>query len=320
MKKRILIISLCSILLLCSGCKKEVKLKDGKEVVASIKGKEFTAEDLFDELKQTYGSSTLINMIDDYIVNKEIKDDDKANEYAKAQIASMKQQYESAGYDWNSVLSQYGYNSEKDLIKDYASDYKKELVVKKYLKDKVSDDEINSYYEKEIYGNYTVKHILITPENNDKMSDDEKEEAKKKAKDRANEVIKKLDDGSKWSDLVKEYSDDTGSKDDEGLIKDFTKGDVVDEFFEATLNLKDNEYTKEPIESTYGYHIILKISNTKKPSLKDSKTKILDEIVANKLSNDEKLYNNTWTEVRKSYDLDIIDSTIKSSYNKNINS
>lgn len=320
MKKRILIISLCSILLLCSGCKKEVKLKDGKEVVASIKGKEFTAEDLFDELKQTYGSSTLINMIDDYIVNKEIKDDDKANEYAKAQIASMKQQYESAGYDWNSVLSQYGYNSEKDLIKDYASDYKKELVVKKYLKDKVSDDEINSYYEKEIYGNYTVKHILITPENNDKMSDDEKEEAKKKAKDRANEVIKKLDDGSKWADLVKEYSDDTGSKDDEGLIKDFTKGDVVDEFFEATLNLKDNEYTKEPIESTYGYHIILKISNTKKPSLKDSKTKILDEIVANKLSNDEKLYNNTWTEVRKSYDLDIIDSTIKSSYNKNINS
>ena len=45
MKKKLLIISLCSMLLICSGCKKEVKLKDGKEVVASVKGKDITAEE-----------------------------------------------------------------------------------------------------------------------------------------------------------------------------------------------------------------------------------------------------------------------------------
>lgn len=318
MKKKLLIISLCSMLLICSGCKKEVKLKDGKEVVASVKGKDITAEELFDELKENYGSTVLVNMIDEFIVSKEIKDDKEAEEYAKAQVESMKSQYESSGYDWNAVLTQYGYSSDKDLIKDYANDHKKTLVAKKYVEKDITDEEINEYYEKEIYGNYTVKHILISPETKDDMSDEEKEEAEKKALEKAKEVVKKLDDGEKWADLVKEYSDDKGSVEDEGLIKDFTKGDVVDEFFEATLKLKDDEYTKEPVESTYGYHIILKVSNTKKPSLKDSKEKILDAISENKLNNDQNLYKNTWKKVRESYNLDITDSTIEKGYKKSL--
>ena len=318
MKKKFLILSMTCMLLLCSGCKKEVKLKDGKEVVASVKGKDVTAEELFSELKNQYGASILVNMIDNYITDKEVKDSDEAKEYAEAQIASMKDQYAQYGYEWSDVLAQYGFSSDDELIKEYSLNYRKEQVAKNYLKEKVTEDEINEYYEKEIYGNYTVKHILITPETNDDMSDEDKEKAKKKAKETAKEVIKKLDDGSKWKDLVSKYSDDTGSKENEGLIENFTKGDMVDEFFEATLKLKDGEYTKEPVESTYGYHIILKVSNTKKPSLKDSKEKILNAIAENKLSNDEKLYNTTWANIRKSYNLDITDSGIKKVYNQTI--
>ena len=46
----------------------------------------------------------------------------------------------------------------------------------------VTEDEINRYYEEEIYGNYTVKHILIKPETKDDISDTEIEEAENKAK------------------------------------------------------------------------------------------------------------------------------------------
>ena len=46
------------------------------------------------------------------------------------------------------------------------------------------------------------------------------------AKAKAEEVIKKLEDGANWSDLVKEYSEDSGSVDSDGLIENFTKGDV----------------------------------------------------------------------------------------------
>ena len=95
---------------------------------------------------------------------------------------------------------------------------------------------------------------------------------------------------------------------------------MVDEFFNATLELKNGKYTKEPVQSSYGYHVILRVSNTKKPSLKESKEKILNEISQNKLDNDDKLYNNTWVQIRKAYKLNIEDSTVKNAYKKSINS
>lgn len=227
----------------------------------------------------------------------------------------MKYQYETYGYDFDEVLTQYGYESEDDLIEVYTKTYKKEQVVKKYLKEnKVTDDEIQKYYDEEIYGDYNAKHILIKSNATDDMTDDEKTAAEEAAKAKAEEVIQKLNDGAEWSTLVKEYSEDTGSVDGDGLIENFTKGDVVDEFFNAVKDLKNDEYTTAPVKSTYGYHVILRVSATDKPSLEDKKDEILDALVENYLSNDENLYDNTWEEIRKSYNLEINDSTIEKNY------
>lgn len=320
MKKKIVTLFLCTTLLCITGCGHKVELKDGKEVVASIKDHQITAEDLFNDLKKQYGTNTVINMIDDLIADTEIKDSEEAEKYAKAQVASMKQQYEAYGYKFSDVLAQYGYDSEEDLIKVYAKTYKKEQVVKNYLKkNKVTDDEIQKYYDEEIYGDYSAKHILIKSTATDDMSDEEKSNAEAAAKAKAEEVIKKLEEGSDWSTLVKEYSEDTGSVDSDGLIENFTKGDVVDEFFNSVVGLKDNEYTKTPVKSTYGYHVILRVSATDKPSLKDKKEDIKTALVENYLENDEKLYDTTWVEIRKEYDLKINDSTIEKGYNATIN-
>lgn len=315
MKQKLLIISLCGLLVLSTGCGHKVELQDGKEVIASIDGKKFTAEDLFDNLKDTYGTNTLVNMVDDFIADKEIEDSNEASEYAKSQVETMKYQYEIYGYDFEEVLAQYGYDSEDDLIEIYTKAYKKEQVVKKYLKEnKVTDDEIQKYYDEEIYGDYNAKHILIKSSATDDMTDDEKTAAEEAAEAKAKEVIQKLNDGAEWSTLVKEYSEDTGSVDSDGLIENFTKGDVVDEFFNAVKNLKDDEYTTAPVKSTYGYHVILRVSATEKPSLEDKKDEILDALVENYLSNDEDLYDNTWKEIRESYNLEINDSTIEKGY------
>ena len=66
-----LLISLAAVLLL-TGCG-TATLKNGEKVVAKMDGKKITAESLYNELKTQGGATVLTNMIDDYIVNKEIK-------------------------------------------------------------------------------------------------------------------------------------------------------------------------------------------------------------------------------------------------------
>ncbi len=315
MKKKLLTASTLLAVLLVAGCGTKVKLKDGKEVIASVTDKEITAEELFDTLKEKYGSDALIKIIDDYIIGKEIESDKEYEEKAQAQLKSMKAYYKKYNTDWSQVLSYMGYSSDDDFIKGYIEKEKKTDIVKKYLKEDITDDEIDKYYEKEIYGKYTVKHILISVDSSKEDQDKAKEEAYNKAK----EVIEKLNNGSSWSDMVKEYSDDDQTNEDDGLLPEFTNGDFVDEFFKATIELKDGEYTTTPVETSYGYHIIKLISSTEKPSKEDAKDDCLDGIATNKLANDDKLFNNTWISIRDKYELKITDSTINNNYKKSLN-
>lgn len=315
----ICILLVINIVLIVLGHK--VKLSNGNEVIASIKDKEYTAEQLFDTLKDKYGKDALVTLIDEYISDKELSDDDKADAKteAKKYIDSIKSQYESAGYTWDDVLKQYGYANEDALINEYLVSVKQQKVVTNYLGKQLTDDEIKKYYDENIYGTYTVKHILVKPATTDEMSDDEKTAAEEAAKAKAQEVITKYAAGEDWKTLVNDYSEDEGSKESEGLVENFTKGDVDDEFFKASIALKDGEYTSEPVKSSFGYHVILKVSETAKKSLGDSKNDIVDALVNEKLNNDSKLYSNTWAKIRKDYKLDIKDTQVKSEYEKSIN-
>lgn len=315
----ICILLVINIVLIVLGHK--VKLSNGNEVIASIKDKEYTAEQLFDTLKDKYGKDALVTLIDEYISDKELSDDDKADAKteAKKYIDSIKSQYESAGYTWDDVLKQYGYTNEDALVNEYLVSVKQQKVVTNYLEKQLTDDEIKKYYDENIYGTYTVKHILVKPATTDEMTDEEKTAAEEAAKAKAQEVITKYAAGEDWKTLVNDYSEDEGSKESEGLVENFTKGDVDDEFFKASVALKDGEYTSEPVKSSFGYHVILKVSETAKKSLADSKKDIVDALINEKLNNDSNLYNSTWVKIRKDYKLDIKDTKIKSSYEKSIN-
>ena len=314
----IILLLAINIILIINGHK--VKLSDGKEIIASIDGKDFVADDLFDELKEQYGSNNLLNMVDKYIISKEVKDDSDAKTKAKENLESIRSQYESSGYEWETVLTQYGYSNEDELLNELTTSIQKENVAKQYLKDNLTDAEINEYYENQVYGTYTVKHILIKPATTDSMTDEEKSAAEDAAKAKAQEVIDKLNNGEDFTSLVKEYSEDTGSVDNEGLVENFTKGDVDDAFFTETNNLKNGEYSKEPVKSSYGYHVILRVSSTDKKALKDIKDEVMEKIVENKLSDDSTLYTKTWVDIRKKYNFTINDTTLKNAYEKTINS
>lgn len=315
MKKKLLIASLCAMLLV-TGCGQKAKLKDGKEVVAEIEGKTITAEDLYDELRSQGGTTVLINMIDEFIANKEIETDESAKEYAQNQLDTLKAQYEQSGQDFTAALTSAGYKNENEFKELLILDYKKNKVVENYISDNLTDEEIQEYYDNDVFGEMTVKHILITPETADDMSEEDTEKAENEAKKKAEEVIEKLNNGEKFDDLVKEYSDDEGSKDNNGLVENFTKDGVVSEFWDASIELKDGEYTKEPVKSEYGYHVIYRVSQKEKAKLKDVKDDIKEKLVEEKLNSDAELATKTWVEIRKKYKLDIKDDDIKKAYNE----
>ena len=57
-------------LLIVTGCSKSPKISNGEEVVASVSGKDFTANELYESMKGQYGTSILIDMIDSYIAEQ----------------------------------------------------------------------------------------------------------------------------------------------------------------------------------------------------------------------------------------------------------
>lgn len=72
---------------------------------------------------------------------------------------------------------------------------------------------------------------------------------------KAREVITKLDEGSDFESLAKEYS--TGpSAERGGDLGYFAKTEMVPEFAEAAFALEKGQYTKDPIQTQFGWHVI----------------------------------------------------------------
>lgn len=319
MKKKILYGFIFISLLLTTGCGSTPKLQDGEEIVATINGKNITAEELYQEMKKQSGAGALVNLVDSFIANKEIPTDNDVKEYADSQLEQVKLQYQQSGDDFTSALLGAGYKNE-DALKDVIIiDYKQNKMVENYVKDSLTDEEIEKYYNEDIFGALTVKHILIKPDVTDDMTSEEKTTAEEEALEKAKDLITQLDNGADFDELAKEHSDDEGTKDDGGLFSGFTKDDVVPEFWDASYKLENNQYTKSPVKSTYGYHVIMKISTEDKPALEDVESTIKDKLFAQEQQNDQDLNMRIWAKIRENYKLDIADSEIKTGYENSLN-
>lgn len=308
---------ICAMVVL-TGCSKSPKISNGEEVVASIEGKDFTANELYDNMKNQYGTSMLINMIDSYIADKEIGDSEDADVYADSYISQIKLQYEQSEMDFNEALVNAGYENEEAFKKIIISDYKMNEVTEKYLKDELTDKEIEKYYKDKISEELNVKHILIIPDVAEGVSDQAKAEAEDAAYKKAQELIKKLDEGANFDELAKDNSDDTATASNGGVINNVTKEGYVTEFYNAAYALEDGKYTATPVKSKYGYHIIYRVSKTDKKSLEELKDSIKDTLIQEKMQNDANLQVKTWDKIRSKYNLNIIDTNIKNTYNTTI--
>lgn len=321
-------ISLCIILVLVVVLgivlfmKRIPKTSDGKQIVATVKGKKITADDLYIALKDEYGTDALINMIDDYIASKEVKFTKENEQYIQDIVDEWKAQAQSYGMTLPQLVANYGVNikDDEDFYNFLKKNYSASLAVMSFIGDQASNDELKEFYQENYSDKITVRHILININ-----ADLDPEYADELSRNRAYELIAELDGLSgdelenKFSELAQDNSDDTGSYADGGLIKDITKQSVVSEFYDASSKLKDGEYTKDPVKSQYGYHVILRISSTKLDDFDKMKDTIKRDYGEQVLNSDPNLQVTKWDELRKSYKLNIVDSKIKEEYESKIN-
>jgi peptidyl-prolyl cis-trans isomerase C len=131
----------------------------------------------------------------------------------------------------------------KARLESIKSQLAKQVYVERLLKDKVSEGAVKSEYNKfrdENKGKQEVRarHLLV------------------KSEEEAKQAIKDLEGGAKFEDLVKQRSADTVSAERGGDLGFFAKEDMVPEFSEAAFKLKPGSYSKEPVKTNFGWHVI----------------------------------------------------------------
>ncbi|RLP26610.1 peptidylprolyl isomerase [Mesorhizobium sp. YM1C-6-2] len=117
-------------------------------------------------------------------------------------------------------------------------------VIEKDVGAKITDEEIRARYDKQLADTPPVnevkaRHILV------------------KTKEEAEAIVKQLDGGAKFEDLAAQHTTDPSGKTTGGDLGYFAPGQMVPEFEKAAFALNVGEYSKEPVQSQFGWHIIM---------------------------------------------------------------
>lgn len=281
-------------------------LKDGTQPVATIDGMTLTADELYEDMKDIYSVSSLLDKLDTKTLTDKYPDtdemDDEVTSQAENYYKAYEQYYKMSKEDF---LKQNGFNTEKKFLEYLKLNNRRTKYVKEYTENEVTDKEINKYYEDKVYGDINTKHMLVKVDSS--ASDDDKKEAENLAK----EIISKLDEGKTFDEVKEEYKDkityeELGYKSYNAALEEAYKNEMK--------NLKDGEYSKEPIKTSYGYHIVYRIDQKEKPALEDIKDQIKEEIADEKISNDKNLYYVVLDKMRENANLKFEDTVLKEKY------
>ncbi|HEV2303250.1 MAG TPA: peptidylprolyl isomerase [Stellaceae bacterium] len=106
-----------------------------------------------------------------------------------------------------------------------------------------------------------------------------------KTKKEAEDIIAQLDKGADFATLAKKYSTDPGGKSG-GDLGFFSKKQMVPAFADAAFALKAGTYTKTPVKSEFGWHVIKVEARRpgKEPSLAEARPQ-LENMIARSVIN-----------------------------------
>lgn len=291
------------------------KLENGLEPVASIDGLTVTAEDLYEDMKEIYSVNNLLDIIDNKILEEKYPETDEMNTELNDQAEKYYNMYNQYyGYSKEEFLTRNGFGSERAFIEYLRLQYRRTQYTDDYIKEQITDKEIEKYYEDKVYGDINTKHILV------KVSSSATDEEKKEAENLAKEIITKLNEGKSFDEVKDEYKDKITY---EELGYKAYNASLESAYMEAMQKLENNSYTKEPVQTSYGYHVIYRIDQKEKPALKDVKEEIITSLVSEHKSEDTSVQYKALEKMREDAKLKFTDTvlekkyeTYKSQYNK----
>ena len=283
------------------------KLEDGREPVAEIEGTVVTADELYEDMKEVYSISLLHNKIDNIILEEKYPETDEMNEEIQEQADNYYNIYEQYyNQDKVAFLADNGFSSESEFLDYLRLDYRRSKYAEEYVEALVTEKEINEYYENEVYGDINTKHILVKVDSS--ATDEEKTEAENLAK----EIISKLDEGKTFDEVREEYKDSITY---EELGYKSYNANLESAYLEEMQKLENDSYSKSPVETSYGYHIIYRIDQKEKPALEDVKDEIITSLAEEKSADDSNLYYIALDKMRTDAGLKFSDTVLEKKYN-----
>ncbi|EIA19617.1 prsA protein, export protein [Listeria fleischmannii subsp. coloradonensis] len=228
---------------------------NGGDVVKTDDGN-VTKDELYEAMKDKYGAQTVQQLTFEKVLEDKYKVSDKE---INAEVQKYKDQY---GDQFSSVLAQSGLTEEsfKENIKYNM------LVTKATEANTKTDDKTLKEYYKTWKPDITVSHILVGDEKT------------------AKEVEAKLKDGAKFSDLAKQYSTDTATKENGGKLDAFGPGKMDPAFEKAAYAMKKKGDISAPVKSQYGYHIIQMDEPASKTTFEKDKAKVKEAYLASQVN------------------------------------
>ena len=289
-------------------------LKDGTQPIATLDGKNITADDLYTSMKNYYSVKVFLNNVDKLILNKKYPDTDEMKKEIQSTADYYYQVYEkNYGYTKDKFLSEYGFASEADFLESLSLDYRRNKYYEEYAKSLVTDKEIEKYYENDVFGDVDSKHILVSikkDSDTDGLTDSE-------AKALAEEIIGKLNNGTSWDDIITEYGDKITH---EELGYQAFNASLESAYLKECKDLAVGSYSKTQVLTSYGYHIVYKIAQKDKPELNNIKDDVIEVLAKEKKNNDTNLYYKALINLREKAKLEFTDTKLKDEYNDYINS
>ena len=244
--------------------KQAVPLNDGSIPLLTISDANITSDEYYSTLKESSGINMLLDMIDQKILNNiyQLTDDDdkKIEETIKDTINSYVEYY---GIDEKEFYQNAGFKNQDDFKEYITIDYLRKLYLKDYLKENISNNEINYYYINQMPKDFEIMYIKADDTTLDKILND-------------------LNNNLTYEDVIKKYKVKTQNL---GYVS-FDNEEIDIDIYNEALNLEDNSYTSSIRSINDESYIIFRGKSKDKADVKELSERIKNQIVKEKINAD----------------------------------